>query len=83
MLLNADGIELGETLGELKAFSSSMDSETKGIVIGNSEPIRQAHNSFARAEPFFHEKVAKRLPTSDDDVYHFIAYLPFLGGVYE
>lgn len=75
VLLNAEGIELGSELNDFKSFASGLDSESRGIAIGNSDHLRVAHNSFARPEPFMSEET--RAYTGKGDVYHFIAYLPF------
>jgi len=83
ILLNTETIVLGEDLTDFKSFTSSLDAESKGIAIGNSDSIRVAHNSFARAEPFFFDSSQKRTATSSDDIYHFVAYIPFRDGVYE
>lgn len=52
--------------------------------IGNSDSIRTAHNAFARPEVFVSddEKYSKKGGKSED-VYHFVAFLPFNGAVYE
>lgn len=84
VLLNLDGDEtgvaLGETLSELRSFSAELPYDMRGVAIENSEQIRTAHNSFARPEPFVSTEVAA---TKDDDVFHFVAYVPFAGRVYE
>lgn len=65
-----------------KSFVGHFDAETKGETIGNDEVIRAAHNSFARPEPFIGDDKPKQA-TEKDDVYHFIAYVPHKGSVYE
>ncbi|CAH1785731.1 unnamed protein product [Owenia fusiformis] len=82
ILLNAEhkDIKLGETLGSFREFTQSFDAATKGLSISNSDQIKKVHNSFARQEMFeFDKSLAKK----DDDVFHFIGYLPIDGRLYE
>jgi len=80
VLLNRSEIDLGEELKEFKNFASALPSDMRGYLIGNSATIHKAHNSFRRPEPFvFSEKGA----TEDDDVYHFVGYVPVDGNLYE
>ncbi|KAG5182266.1 ubiquitin carboxyl-terminal hydrolase [Tribonema minus] len=83
VLLNAgERVELGSTLGDFLAFSRDFPPDLKGLAISNSDTIRAVHNSYARQDPFLHEK-----DDDDDDkgkdAFHFIAYVPHRGRVYE
>jgi len=57
-----------------------MSSKEKGLLIGDVEDIWIAHNSFAKPEPIEYQKSKA---TKNDDVFHFISYLPFNGWLYE
>ncbi len=58
----------------------SSDVVAAGLAIGNSEAIRSVHNSFTPPQPIIPEK-------DDDDTkgeaFHFIAYVPVNGALYE
>lgn len=82
ILLNVNhaDVKLGPTLTDFKSFSSSFDSRLKGLSLSNCEVIRALHNSFSRQQMFeFDAKVAKK----DDDVFHFVGYMPIDGRLYE
>jgi len=81
ILLNSPTLELGDTLDNFKGFACALDPESAGEAINSLDDVRRAHNSFNRPEPFIPEE--KQVATKDDDVFHFIAYIPFRGKIYE
>jgi len=72
---SSSGVVLGPTLEGLKQFTQSFPPDLRGEAIGASEEIRTAHNSFARTDSFLAEQKT-RVATEDDDVFHFVAYVP-------
>ncbi|KAK7871489.1 hypothetical protein R5R35_010209 [Gryllus longicercus] len=73
-------ISLGPTLTEFKEFCQSFDANMKGLTLSNSQTIRSVHNSFARQTLFEFES---KLASKDDDMYHFVGYIPIDGRLYE
>lgn len=59
-----------------------MSSRDKGEIIGNSDTIREVHNSFARQDPFTIED-EDRKGGKEEDAFHFIGYTPFRDQLYE
>ncbi|KAK3997645.1 ubiquitin carboxyl-terminal hydrolase [Cladorrhinum sp. PSN332] len=83
VLLNkTDSIEVGSTLEGFREFTIELPAEFRGEALSNSDVIREVHNSFAKSSPFVDETV--RNPDDEtEDAFHFIAYTPFQGKLYE
>ncbi|KAF4697022.1 hypothetical protein FOZ60_013373 [Perkinsus olseni] len=98
VLLNAQGLEIGDVLTNVRDFTAGFDADTRGWAIGNSEEIRKAHNSFRpqasfdvvvsitgsryiRCHMLFSQEQREEGPK--EDAFHFVAYIPFKGGLYE
>jgi ubiquitin carboxyl-terminal hydrolase L5 len=85
LLFNAtDKIEIGPKLRAFRDFVQDFPADLKGDSIGSDELIREVHNSFARPEPFVVEdSSAAAASSSREDVFHFVAYVPFKDAIYE
>lgn len=73
-------IKLGETLTNFKEFCQCFDPYNKGLTLSNASQIRTVHNSFARQTLF---ELDSKNQNKDEDVYHFIGYVPIDGRLYE
>ncbi|KAL4439579.1 hypothetical protein ABPG74_003981 [Tetrahymena malaccensis] len=83
ILLNKDDqIDIGEDLKNFKTFTATLDPQMKGLAISNQENIQRVHNSFSRPEPFIFTQ-SKKKATENDDVFHFVSFVPFKGKLYE
>lgn len=82
ILLNIPDLKMANPLQEFKNFCGFLDPHSRGLAIGECEFLRTAHNSFSKPEPFIYSQ-EKRKAKDDDDVFHFISYIPFRGKVYE
>nr|XP_019047412.1 ubiquitin carboxyl-terminal hydrolase L5 [Kwoniella bestiolae CBS 10118]OCF26342.1 ubiquitin carboxyl-terminal hydrolase L5 [Kwoniella bestiolae CBS 10118] len=73
---------LAEELGNLREFGAGMESLDLGHLVSSSPHIREVHNSFSKSSPFSMDPSA--FPEREkEDAYHFIAYLPINGILYE
>lgn len=77
------GIDIGPELRSFKDFTAGFPPELRGEALSNSAQIRNSHNAFARASPFVDETSRPPASEEDTDVYHFIAYTPVNGALYE
>lgn len=80
---NSNNVDIGSSLRSFKDFTSSFPPDLRGEALSNSALIRGAHNAFARASPFVDESARPASDAEDADLYHFVAYVPFRGTLYE
>jgi len=80
ILMNCPQIDIGEELKSLRDFTAEFPPELKGLSINNCESIRKAHNSFSRPEPY---AVEDKNGSNDDDLFHFVSFVPIDGTLYE
>ncbi|XP_043277491.1 ubiquitin carboxyl-terminal hydrolase isozyme L5 [Venturia canescens] len=73
-------ISLGPNLQALKNFCQGFDAGISGLALSNSNVIRKVHNSFSR-QTLFEWDCSKS--SKDEDVFHFVSYLPIDGRLYE
>lgn len=85
ILMNSDAkaLDLGPTLSEFQEFTASFPPSLKGVSISSSEPIKKAHNAFGRTDAFLNDGKYVSASRTSDDVFHFVAYIPKSGVVYE
>ncbi|KAK3902548.1 ubiquitin carboxyl-terminal hydrolase [Staphylotrichum tortipilum] len=75
-------IDIGPALTDFRDFTMALPPEYRGEALSNSELIRDVHNSFAKSSPFVDE--TQRHPDDESaDAFHFIAYTPINGTLYE
>jgi ubiquitin carboxyl-terminal hydrolase L5 len=55
----------------------------KGVAISSSETIKEAHNKFGRTDAFLNDGKFISPTRGTEDVFHFVAYIPKDGAVYE
>lgn len=74
-------IDVGDSLRDFREFTMVLPPEFRGEALSNSELIRDVHNSFSKSSPFVDE--TQRQSDEAEDAFHFIAYTPINGTLYE
>lgn len=73
-------MSLGSTLTDFKDFCQTFDAYNKGLTLTNASQIRSVHNGFSKSTLF---ELDSKNQAKDDDVFHFVAYVPIDGRLYE
>lgn len=79
IILNSN-LELNDELSKFKEFSMSLQPADRGLVLSNSDLIRNTHNSFAQQEPF---EFIQSKKDKKGEAYHFVSFVWFKGRLYE
>lgn len=74
-------VDVGDSLRDFREFTMVLPPEFRGEALSNSELIRDVHNSFSKSSPFVDE--TQRQSDEAEDAFHFIAYTPINGTLYE
>ncbi|KAL7930599.1 ubiquitin carboxyl-terminal hydrolase [Trichoderma chlorosporum] len=74
-------VDIGAQMQDFRDFTMVLPPEFRGEALSNSDLIREVHNGFARSSPFADETARAGGPS--EDVFHFIAYTPVDGVLYE
>lgn len=85
MLMNKPEINIGSELDNFKEFVTGFDGSMAGETIGNSELIRNVHNSFSAplGIEIDDDRQSAKQDYSSDGVFHFVGYLQMQGHIYE
>jgi ubiquitin carboxyl-terminal hydrolase L5 len=82
-LLNQRGtVDLGPELDNFLTFTEEMPPQLRGEMIGQSDVMRNVHNSFARPSMFSIEDKL-RSKEEEEEAYHFVTFLYRDGSVWE
>ncbi|KAG5946047.1 hypothetical protein E4U53_006650 [Claviceps sorghi] len=77
----SDHVEIGSQMRDFRDFTMVLPPDLRGEALSNFDLIREVHNSFARSSPFADE--TQRTGGEAEDAFHFIAYTPINGILYE
>jgi len=78
---NIPGLSMGSQLNDLVNFTAGMDAQTRGMAITSSDWLREAHNALSPPSAISLDGLG--LPKQQEEAYHFIVYIPYMGCVYE